>query len=109
MAKPTAAGKITALSGDNITIADRDKTTETVVFSATTTFRTMSGTTTSSSLKVGDFIAVNGTKSSDGTVTATSVMVGAPPMGKGGPGGHRGGKPPAGSGPPPPRSSGSGA
>jgi hypothetical protein len=101
MVKPTAAGKITALSGDTITIQSRDQTTETIDFSSSTTFRTMSGTTTSSALKVGDFIAVSGTKNSDGTVTATSVMVGPPPMGRGGPGGHRGAKPPPGRGAPP--------
>jgi hypothetical protein len=104
-AKPAAAGKITALSGNDITITNRDKTTETIVFAASTTFRTRSGTTTSSALKVGDFIAVMGTTNSDGTVTATSVMVGSPPPGRGGPGGpggHRGGKPPAGQGGPPP-------
>jgi hypothetical protein len=94
--RPTAAGQITALSGTDITVQERDKTSETIVFSSSTTFRTMSGTTTSSALKVGDFIAVLGTKNPDGTVTATSVMTGAPPNGRGGPGGHPAGKPPAG-------------
>ncbi len=98
MAKPTAAGKITALSGDDITVQDQNKTTETIVFSSSTTFRTMSGTTTSAALKVGDFISATGTKNSDGTVTATAVMIGGPPPG-GGPGGHPGGKPPAGHNP----------
>jgi hypothetical protein len=102
MAKPTAAGKITALSGDDITITNRDKTTETVVFSASTTFRNRWGTTTAAALKVGDFIAVMGTTNSDGSVTATSVMLGGPPPGRGGPGGPRGSKPPVGKGGPPP-------
>jgi hypothetical protein len=95
LAKPTAAGKITALSGNDITITKRDKTTQTIAFSASTTFRTRSGSTTSAALKVGDFIAVMGSTNSDGSVTATSVMVGNPPPGHGGPNGHRGPRPPA--------------
>ena len=38
--------------------------------------------------KVGDFIGVTGTKNSDGSVSATTVMIGQPTRaGKGGPGG----------------------
>jgi hypothetical protein len=100
MAKPAAAGKITAIAGEIITVQDRAKSSETIVYSSSTTFKTMSGTTTASALKVGDFIAAMGTKSSDGTVNATAIVIGAPP-GRGSPGG----KPPAGKGTPPPKNS----
>jgi hypothetical protein len=104
MAKPTAMGKITALSGDDITIEGRDATAETVTYSATTTFRGKSGTTTAAALKVGESIAVTGTKASDGTITATSIMIGMgnrPPGGGTRPPGGPGGKPPTGKGGPP--------
>ena len=113
MTRPTVSGKITALSGDDITITTNAKSTVTVVYSSSTTFKTNpgpSGGTTSSAtaLKVGDFIGVNGTKNSDSSVTATTVMIGRPPQtgnggkgGKGGPGGAiKGGKPPSGAGAP---------
>jgi hypothetical protein len=90
LARPTVAGKITALSGDDITIETNATTPVTVVSTASTTFESNQepslGTTSSASaLKVGDFIGVKGNKNSDGTVTATTVMIGRPPrMGKGG-------------------------
>jgi len=97
--QPTAGGKITALSGDEITISTRGSTTETVVYSDSTTFKTMSGTTTAADLKVGEFITVQGTKASDGDVTATTIMVSTgPPGNHGGPAG-KGGPPKGGHGP----------
>jgi hypothetical protein len=104
MARPTVAGKITALSGDDITVTTNAKTTVTVVYSSTTTFKTNPGpsggsASSASALKVGVFVGVQGTKNSDGTVTASTVMIGRPPqLGKGGAGGGpgRGGKPPSG-------------
>ncbi len=104
MGRPTAMGKITALSGDDITIAGRGSTTETIVYSANTTFRGKSGTTTAAALKVGESIAVTGTTASDGTITATSIMIGMgnrPPGGGTRPSGVPGGKPPTGKGGPP--------
>ncbi|HEY1828963.1 MAG TPA: DUF5666 domain-containing protein [Acidimicrobiales bacterium] len=94
---PTAAGKITALSGDDITIVGQGRTTQSVVYTSSTTFRDMSGTTSASVLKVGAFISAAGTKASDGTVTATSIMVGEgpPPIRSGAPG-AKGTKPPGG-------------
>ena len=102
MTRPAVSGKISALHGDDITLETKAKTAVTVVFSSSTTFGTDPGpsgsaTSSASALKVGDFIGVQGTKNSDGTVTATSVTIGRPPqMGKGGPGGGKGGKPPSG-------------
>jgi hypothetical protein len=102
MGRPTTGGKITALSGEIITITTRGTTSQTVTFSSSTTFRTMSGSSTSSALKVGDFIGVQGTTNSNGSVTATSIMISSKalgPMGKGG--GHMpGGSPPQGKGAP---------
>jgi hypothetical protein len=89
-ARPAAAGKITALSTDAITIATMSKATETITYSSNTTFRTKSGTSTPSALAVGKFISVTGTKSSDGSVSAKSIMFGLTPAPAGGrgPGGR---------------------
>jgi Domain of unknown function (DUF5666) len=106
MGRPTAGGKITALSGNTITIQSRDNTSETVTYTGSTTFRARSGPSTAAALKVGDFIRVQGTKESDGTVTATSIEVGTGAPGPMGPGGrhaggrHPGGQPPQGAGSP---------
>ena len=103
MARPTVSGKVTALSGDDITVETNAKSPVTVVYSAGTTFKANAGpgggtTSSASALKVGDFIGVQGTRNSDGSVTASSVTIGRPPQtGKGGPGGPaRNGKPPSG-------------
>jgi hypothetical protein len=102
MGQPTAGGKVTALSGDTITIQTRGGTSETVTSTSSTTFRTRSGPSNAAALKVGDFIEVQGTKESDGTVTATSIMMGTGAPGSMGPGGrHPGGQPPRGAGSPP--------
>ncbi len=103
MARPTVSGKITALNGDDITVETTAKTAMTVVFSSSTTFKAdpgPSGGTTSSAaaLKVGDFIGVQGTKDSDGSVSASSITIGRlQQMGKGPRGGPgKGGRPPSG-------------
>ncbi len=106
-ARPTVAGKVTELSGDDITLQSNASTSVTVVSTSSTRFETDPGpgggtTSSASALKVGDFVGVQGTRNSDGTVTATTVTIGRPArMGKGGPGGTagtagRGGTPPAG-------------
>jgi Domain of unknown function (DUF5666) len=110
LARPTVSGKITALSGDDITVETNAKSSVTVVSSSSTTFKTDPGpsggtTSSASALKVGAFVGVTGTKNSDGSVTATTVTIGRPAqMGKGRPGGpgagSKGGKPPLGAGAP---------
>jgi hypothetical protein len=101
MARPTVSGKITALSGDDMTVETNAKAAVTVVYSPSTTFRAGPGpgggtTSSASALKIGDFIGVQGTKNRDGTVTASSVTIGRPPqIGKGG-GPTQGEKPPSG-------------
>jgi hypothetical protein len=110
MARPTVSGKITALSGDDVTVESGSATTTTVVYSSSTVFKSAPGpsggsNSSASALKVGEFIGVNGTKGTDGTVTASTITIGRPPQrGKGGPGsgpGGKGGTPPAGAGAPP--------
>ena len=92
--RPTVAGRITALHGQDITVAvsggpgrSHAATTATVVYSATTSFKAVSSksgtatTASSSALKVGDFVAVRGTRHGN-TVTASAVVVGGgPPAG----------------------------
>ena len=105
MTRPTVAGKITALKGDEITLKT-DATTVTVVTSSNTTFKADPGpgggtTSSGSALKVGDFVGVQGTKNSDGSVTASRVTIGRPQRaGRGGPGSGagagKGGRPPSG-------------
>ena len=84
-ARPTVLGRITALSGDDITVQTRGKKTTTVVCSSATTFKTLSGpsgtssSSSASALRVGDFIGAQGTKNSDGTVTASSIVISTGP------------------------------
>jgi hypothetical protein len=112
--QPTVGGKVTGLRGDHMMVQTQGDKSVTVVYSSSTTFKTMAGTrgsgTTSSSaaaLKVGDFVRVDGTKNANGIVSASSVTIGTgmppggrsgPPGGQGAPPGHggRGGSPPTG-------------
>jgi hypothetical protein len=104
MARPTVSGKITALSGDDVTVETNAKTEVTVVYSSSTTFRADPGpsggaTSSASALKIGDFVGVQGTKNSDGSVTASSVTIGRPQQSGEGGGPAKGATPPSG-GPP---------
>jgi len=94
-ARPTVGGEVTAVSGNDVTVQTRKDTTTTVVVSSATTYKTATrpgGTSSAavaaaaSALKVGDFIAVHGTEQSDGTVTASSIVIstGGPPSVPGG-------------------------
>jgi hypothetical protein len=103
-ARPTVAGKVTTLSGDDITVETNAKASVSVVSSSGTTFETDPGPnggtkTSASALRVGDFIAVQGTTSSDGTVTATTIVIGRPP-GSGSRPGRAGGSAPRAGAPP---------
>jgi hypothetical protein len=97
-AAPTAMGRISALSGHDITVSGHGSSKETVVYSASTTFRTSNAATTSAALKVGRSIAVMGTKEADGTVVAKTIMIGTRPTGRGGPSSRPGRQPPNGGG-----------
>ena len=89
MVRPTVAGTVTAMSGNTVTVETRARRSVTVVTSSSTTYKTNSGqtgasTSSASALKVGAFIGVQGTTNTDGTVSATSVVIGRPPqMGRG--------------------------
>ena len=89
MARPTVAGTVTALSGNTVTVETHAGALVTVVTSSSTTYKTNSGrngpaTSNASALKVGAFIGVQVTKNTDGTVTATTVVIGRlPQMGRG--------------------------
>jgi hypothetical protein len=89
MARPTVAGTVTALSGNTVTVETNAKRSVSVVTSSSTTYKSNPGpngaaTSSASALKIGAFIGVQGTKNADGTVTATTVVIGRPPqMGKG--------------------------
>ena len=99
-ARPTVDGKVTAVSGDDVTVQTRRDATTTVVVSSATTYTTAtrpgaSSAATASALEVGDFIGVQGTRHADGAVSAQSIAIGtgAPP---GAPGGRvKGSRPPA--------------
>ena len=91
--QPAAAGKITALSGDVITIEDRQGTSQTVSYTSATTFHSRTGTASAANLKDGDFIAAQGTKDTDGSVVATNIMISTTAPGHRGHG--PGGRPPA--------------
>jgi hypothetical protein len=72
LARPTVAGRITARSGNGITVETNDKISITVAYSSTTTFETRPGpggaaASSASALRVGDFIGVQGAANSDGT------------------------------------------
>ncbi len=74
--RPTAAGSVTAVSADRITLRTRSGATVTVTYSSTTSFRTSSGSSSAASVARGDLIAVRGTTAPDGTVQATLVVIG---------------------------------
>jgi hypothetical protein len=84
-ARPTVMGKVTALRGNDITVQARGKKTTTVVYSSATTFKTMSGPggtssgASASALEVGGFIGALGTRNRDGSVTASSIVIGTGP------------------------------
>jgi hypothetical protein len=91
--RPALFGRITALHGQNITVAvprgpgrsDTPTTTATVVYSATTTFKVLSvksATATASSptaLKIGVFVAAQGTQHGH-TSDASAVVLGSGPL-----------------------------
>ena len=71
--RPAVMGKVTARSGDDITVQARGKTT-TVVYSSATTFETVSAPggapagSSASALEVGRFVVVQGARHRDGSV-----------------------------------------
>jgi len=71
---PTIAGKVTAINGNDITVTQRDGTTATIHVNGATTYQVRGVTTaTLSDIKVGAFIAAEGTLRTDGSLDAARV------------------------------------
>jgi hypothetical protein len=77
--KGGTAGKVTAISGDTITLTTRADKTVRVTVTSSTVFEDGATTSTLGALKQGDLAVVTGSTSSDGTVTAKSVTFGITP------------------------------
>jgi hypothetical protein len=74
-------GKVTALSGDTITLSTFNNKTVTVTVTAATVYKEGTKTSSLSALKKGDVAQVAGSTSSDGTVTASTITFGTAPSG----------------------------
>ena len=75
---PHAAGTVTAVGADTITITLRDGTTQTISTTAATTYRAGKTAGTRADVKVGTVIVATGEKAVDGRLTATAVNVRLP-------------------------------
>jgi preprotein translocase subunit YajC len=85
---PAAVGTVTSVGDGTFTISAPDGTAVTVNVDSSTTYRDGSVTSaTIANVTVGEHVAVFGTDTSN-VVTATSVAIGDPPAGGGGPGGR---------------------
>lgn len=86
---PHAGGEVTAVSGSTITVKDRDGATVTIKVDGSTTYLVAGASAKLSDIKVGMFLVAEGTKSSDGSLTATAVRAGDHGFGRDGHGfGH---------------------
>jgi Domain of unknown function (DUF5666) len=81
-------GRITAVSGSTLTVSSRRGTTVRVTTTSATTVDGTAGGSLSA-LKVGEFVLVTGTESSDGSIAATSIRTAQTRLGTGG-GGQQG-------------------
>jgi hypothetical protein len=71
---PTIAGKVTAIDGNNLTVTQLDGTTATIQVNAATTYQVRGvKTATLSDIKVGSFIAAEGTLRTDGSLDAARI------------------------------------
>jgi hypothetical protein len=87
---PAAVGTVTSVGDGTFAITAPDGTAVTVNVGSTTTYRDASvASATIANVTVGEHVAVFGTDTSN-VVTATSVAIGDPPAGGGGPGGRNG-------------------
>lgn len=73
---PHAGGEVTAVSGTTITVKDRDGASVTIETTGTTTFQVNGASAALADVKVGMFLGAEGTKNSDGSITATAVRAG---------------------------------
>ena len=70
---PHVDGKVTAISGSTITVQRPDGSTAKIVVGSSTTFRVNGASGALSGIKVGMVVMAEGTKASDGTLTAAVV------------------------------------
>jgi Domain of unknown function (DUF5666) len=89
---PHAGGEVTAVSGTTITVKDRDGATITIETSGTTEFQVNGDNAALADVKVGMLLVAEGTKNSDGSLSATDVRA-ADAGSFRGPGGHDHGGP----------------
>jgi len=99
---PTVAGQVSAVDGNTVTVTQPGGTKATIHVSGDTTYQVNGAKGALSDVKVGSFIAAEGTQRSDGSLDATTVhlgfggrsSVGGPgtPGFPGFPGGHKGPK-----------------
>lgn len=75
---PQAAGTVTAVGADSITISGPDGTTQTIRTTGSTTYHRGRSDGTRADVKVGSRIVAVGERASDGSLTATSVTVALP-------------------------------
>jgi Domain of unknown function (DUF5666) len=80
---PTIGGQVTAISGNTLTVTQRDGTTATIHVDSSTTYQVQGVTSaTLSDIKVGDVVMAQGTLRTDGSLDASTVASGF----RGGPG-----------------------
>jgi len=90
---PRAGGEVTKVDGSTITVTERDGTTATIAVNGQTRYSINGNDSAAlSDVKVGMFLVAEGTKNSDGSLTAASVRAGTVSTneGRGGPGFHFG-------------------
>ncbi len=75
---PHYAGKVTAISGDVLTLKLRGGVTATVNVTGTTTYRDGTATSSLSAIKDGSFVVAKGVVTATNTMTATKLQLGRP-------------------------------
>lgn len=78
---PTYVGQVTAISGNTITIKDRQGASQIIHTSSTTTVERADTSSSLSAIATGDYIAASGAKSSDGSLNAEQISVQLPHAG----------------------------
>jgi hypothetical protein len=73
---PTVVGEVTAIDGDTITVTQPGGTTATIHVDGSTTYKVNGAAGALSDVKVGSFIAAEGTQRTDGSLDAAAVRTG---------------------------------
>ena len=73
---PTTVGEVTAIDGNTITVTQPGGTTATIHVDGDTTYQVNGAAGALSDIKVGSFIAAEGTQRSDGSLDAAAVRAG---------------------------------